>query len=157
MIDKADLVLFVLNNNEELMEDDYKILDKLNDKNYIAIVNKCDLENKLDTSLLSNVVRVSALKDINMEGIKDKIKEIFNLGKIETSDLTYLTSARSLALLKQVSKQVDEINNGLDNGFMLDMIEIDLKQMWNLLGEIIGENYDDELIDEIFSRFCVGK
>ena len=120
-------------------------------------MNKCDLENKLDTSLLSNVVRVSALKDINMEGIKDKIKEIFNLGKIVTSDLTYLTRARSLALLKKVSKQVDEINNGLDNGFMLDMIEIDLKQMWNLLGEIIGENYDDELIDEIFSRFCVGK
>ena len=157
LIDKADLVLFVLNNNEELKEDDYKILDKLSDKNYIAIVNKCDLDNKLDTSLLNNVVRVSALKDINMEGIKDKIKEIFNLGKIETSDLTYLTSARSLALLKQVSKQVDEINNGLDNGFTLDMIEIDLKQMWNLLGEIIGENYDDELIDELFSRFCVGK
>ncbi len=157
LIDQADLVLFVVNYNEELTSDDYKIMDKLNGKNYITIVNKIDLDKKIDDSELLNVVYVSALNDSNIDEIGNKIKKLFNLEKIETSDLTYLTSARSLAILRKVKDCVYEVKNGLLNNSPIDMIEIDLKNIWNLLGDIIGESYDDELLDQLFSRFCVGK
>jgi len=157
LIDEADLVLLVLDYNSKLSADDRKILDKLNGKNYITIVNKCDLEKHIDDEELKNVVYVSAVENINIDGIKEKVKELFNLEQIETSDFNYLSSARSLAILNKISEAISEVNKGIDGGFTLDMIEIDLKNIWNLLGNIIGENYEDELIDQLFSRFCVGK
>lgn len=157
LIDEADLVLLVLDYNSELTSDDKKILSKLDGKNYITIINKCDLDKKIDDSDLKNTVYVSASENINIDGIKEKVKELFNLEQIETSDYNYLSSARSLAILNQISNAIKEVNSGLENGFTLDMIEIDLKNIWNLLGTIIGESYEDELIDELFSRFCVGK
>jgi len=157
LIDEADLVLLVLDYNSKLSDDDKKILEKLEGKNYITIVNKCDLEKKIDDENLKNTVYVSAFENINIDGIKEKVKELFNLEQIETSDYNYLSSARSLAILNQISDAIKEVNIGLENGFTLDMIEIDLKNIWNLLGSIIGENYDDELIDQIFENFCVGK
>ena len=157
LIDEADLVLFVLDYSEKLSTEDRIIIDKLKDKNYIAIVNKCDLDKKIDDTELENVVYVSALKDINIDSIGNKVKELFNLEKLETVDLSYLTSARSVAILNKVKKAIKDVREAIDNGLTLDMIDIDLKNIWNLLGEVIGENYDDELIDELFSRFCVGK
>ena len=157
LIDQADLILFVVNFNEKLNEDDYKIIDKLDGKNYITIVNKIDLEKKIDYTNLKNVVFVSALNDDNIDEIGCKIKKMFGLEKIETGDLTYLTSARSQALLKKVLVGVSDIKNGIDSNSPIDMIEIDLKNIWNLLGEIIGETYNEELLDQLFSRFCVGK
>ncbi len=157
LIDQADLVLFVVNFNEDLTLDDYKILDKLKGKNYITIVNKIDLDKKIDESKLSNAVFVSALDDNNIDEIGNRIKEMFNLEKIETADLTYLTSARSQAILRKVLESIFDVKKGLDNNSPIDMIEIDLKNIWNLLGEIIGESYDEELLDQLFSRFCVGK
>ncbi len=157
LIENADLVLFVLNYNETLNAEDLEILDKLKDKNYIIIVNKTDLDKKIDDSNIKNAVYVSAKDDVNIESIGSKIKEIFNLEKIETADLTYLTSARSKAILVKVLKEIDEIKKGISLDIPIDMIEIDLRNIWNLLGEIIGESYDEELLDQLFSRFCVGK
>ena len=157
LIESADLVLLVLDYSERLSDDDKFIIDKLKDKNYIAIINKCDLEKKIDDESLENKVYVSALKNINMDGIANKIKELFNLEKLETSDLSYLTSARSISILNKVCDSIDDVRKGLSSGITLDMLDIDLKNIWNLLGEIIGESYDDELIDELFSNFCVGK
>lgn len=157
LIDQADLILFVVNYNEKLTEEDKIILSRLKGKNYITVVNKCDLDKKIDDSNLDNVIYVSALKDINIDEIGKKIKNIFNLEKIETTDLTYLTSARSLSILRKVLDSVKEVRKGIENNYPIDMVEIDLKDIWNLLGEIIGESYDEELLDNLFSRFCVGK
>ena len=157
LIDETDLVLLVLNYNEKLTDEDKEILSKLDGKNYITIINKCDLDKKIDDEKLENVIYVSATENININQIGEKIKELFNLEKIETSDMSYLTSARSIALLNKISLAIKEVRRGIASGFSLDMIEIDLKNIWNLLGDIIGENYDEELIDELFSRFCVGK
>lgn len=157
LIDEADLILFVVNYNEKLSHDDLVILDKLKDKNYITIVNKTDLEKKIDDDKLSNVVYVSALNDDNIDEIGNKIKKLFDLEKIETTDLTYLTSARSGAILRKVLDSVKAIRKGIEENYPIDMVEIDLKDIWNLLGEIIGESYDEELLDQLFSRFCVGK
>ena len=156
LIDQADLVLFVLNYNEEMTADERMILEKSRDKNHIIIVNKTDLEKKLDTSELDNPIYISIKDDKNIDEIKDRIKELFNLEKIETGDLTYLTSARSKAILRQVLDSVSDVREGIDN-YPIDIVEIDLKKIWDLLGDIIGENYSEELLDELFSRFCVGK
>ncbi len=157
LINEADLVLFVLNYNEQITEEDKQIITKLEGKNYISIINKCDLPKKIDDSNIKNKIYVSAFKNINMDQIPLKIKEMFDLEQIETNDLSYLSSARSMAILKKVSLAIKEVRQGLSDGYSLDMIELDLKDIWNLLGEIIGENYEEELIDELFSRFCVGK
>ena len=157
LIDEADLILFVVNYNEKLSHDDLVILDKLKDKNYITIVNKTDLDKKIDDDKLSNVVYVSALNDDNIDEIGNKIKKLFNLEKIEMADLTYLTSARSGAILRKVLESVKAVRKGIEENYPIDMVEIDLKNIWNLLGEIIGESYDEELLDQLFSRFCVGK
>ena len=157
LIDEADLILFVVNYNEKLSHDDLVILDKLKGKNYITIVNKTDLDKKIDDDKLSNVVYVSALKDENIDEIGNKIKKLFNLEKIEMADLTYLTSARSGAILRKVLESVKAVRKGIEENYPIDMVEIDLKDIWNLLGEIIGESYDEELLDQLFSRFCVGK
>ena len=150
LIDEADLILFVVNYNEKLSHDDLVILDKLKDKNYITIVNKTDLDKKIDDDKLSNVVYVSALNDDNIDEIGNKIKKLF-------TDLTYLTSARSGAILRKVLDSVKAVRKGIEENYPIDMVEIDLKDIWNLLGEIIGESYDEELLDQLFSRFCVGK
>ena len=157
LIDEAELILFVLDYNEELSEEDLEILDKLKDKNYITIVNKIDLTKKIDDSNLKNVIYVSALEDKNIDDIKVKIRELFNLEKIKTADLTYLTGARSTSILRKVLKLIQDIKLGIESDIPIDMLEIDLKNIWNLLGEIIGESYDEELLDQLFSRFCVGK
>ena len=160
LIEKSDLILFVLNNNEILTSKEEEILNKLNNKNYIIVVNKCDLDNNLVLpSYLDekNVIRVSALEDTGIEDLKDRIKEIFNLGNIETENMTYLSNARSISLLEKSLAMLNEIINNINIDLPIDMIEIDLRNVWETLGEIIGATYDEELLDQLFSRFCLGK
>ena len=157
LIEQADLILYVVNYNEKLTEEDKKILAKLKDKNYITVINKTDLEKNIDDKNLKNKVYVSALKNENIENISQEIKRLFNLEKIETSDLTYLTGARNKAILNKVLKRINDVRNGIDKHVPIDMLEIDLRDIWNSLGKITGEVYEEELLDELFSRFCVGK
>ena len=156
LIDESDLILFVLNNNEELTTEEEEILDKLKNKNYIIIVNKIDLDKKLNIND-NNIVYLSALNKVGIEDLKKKIKEIFNLEKLETSDLNYLTGTKNIAILKEALKSIDDVEEAIKNNMPIDMLEIDIKNIWTSLGTIIGETYSEELIDEMFSRFCLGK
>lgn len=157
LIEEADLVLYVLNNNEKITENEVEILNKIKNKNNIIIVNKIDLENKLDLSILPNYIKMSIKEEKGIEELKNKVKEMFNLEKIEQNDYTYLSSARSISLLKKSLKSLDSVKKGIEENMPVDMVEIDLKQIWSTLGEIIGETYTDELIDQLFSQFCLGK
>lgn len=159
LMNESDLVLFVLNNNEPMNEEEKTILKELESKNHIVVVNKIDLENRLDLRLLENhiVVSMSASQNIGIEDLKKAIKKLFALEKIETKDMTYLTSARSIALLKEALCSLKELEQGLQHGYPMDILEIDLKKIWNDLGQIIGETYEEELIDQLFSQFCLGK
>ena len=91
-----------------------------------------------------------------IDTLKNKIIELFNLEKLATNDPTYLSSARSISLLKRSLNILEESINKI-NDYPIDIIELDLKEAWSLLGEINGKTYKDELIDEMFSRFCLGK
>ncbi len=156
IIDNADLILFVLNNNEKLTEEEKELLAKIKNKKHIIIINKIDLEDKLKLED-KNIIKISIKENKGLDNLKNRIIELFNLGEINTKDMTYLSNARSISLLKKVSKIIDEIIENINSNTPIDIIEMDLKNCWNILGEIIGESYTDELIDEIFSRFCLGK
>ena len=159
LIENSDLILYVLNNNEELKQEDLELIQKLKNKNHIIIINKVDLENKLDTSLLNSeyIIKMSIKENKGLEELKQMIKDIFNLEKIELSDMTYVTSARSIAILKQIKESINDIETSIKNNLPIDIIEIDIKNIWDKLGEIIGVSYENELIDVIFSQFCLGK
>ena len=157
LIDDADLILYVLNNNEEITEEEKEILERIKNKNYIIIVNKIDLENRLDLSILNEYIEMSILNDTGIDELRNKIVEMFNLEKLEGSDYTYLSSARSISLLNKALNSLNSVKEWIKNNAPVDMVEIDLKQVWSILGEITGETYTDELIDQLFSQFCLGK
>lgn len=160
LLTSSDLVLFVLNNNEKLTKEEENILKKIKNKNYLIIQNKMDLENKLVFPKEidpSKIVFMSAKNKEGMNTLKERIKNIFQLEKIETKDLSYLSSARSISLLKQSNEILEKVYNDLKNNIAPDMVEIDIKEAWNILGNIIGETYEEELLDHLFSKFCLGK
>ena len=159
LINKANLVLLLLNNNENITNEELELLNKIKNRNYLIVINKSDLENKIDLSKFYNdkIVNISALNNEGIDDLKNKIKQIFNLDKIETDDLSYLSNARILSLLNKCIESVNDIKNGIDNGLTIDMLEIDLKTLWDNLGKITGESYEDELLDQLFSQFCLGK
>jgi tRNA modification GTPase len=157
LIEAADLILYVLNNNEELTQEEKDILEKIKHKNNIVIVNKIDLENKLNLNEVPNYIEMSVKEDKGINELRNKIKEMFNLEQIEQNDYTYLSSARSISLLKKSLESLSAVRIGIENNMPIDMVEIDLKKIWSTLGEIIGETYTDELIDQLFSQFCLGK
>lgn len=159
-IEKSDLILFVLNNNEKLTEYDKEILEKIKNKNHIIIINKIDLPPKLDNEIIEqekNIIKISALNNTGIEDLKNKITEMYDLEEINSKDMTYLTNARGLSLLKQTKDLIKEVKKGIETNQPIDMIEIDIKRIWELLGEITGETYQEELINQLFSQFCLGK
>ena len=103
--------------------------------------------------------QVVGLKDVDLTQlqIKDRIKKLFNIGELQTSDLTYLSNARTISLLKKSMHQIEDTLEEIQNNSPIDIVELGLKDSWNTLGEVIGETYKDELLDELFSRFCLGK
>ena len=158
IIDKADLILFVLNNNEELTNEELNLLKDIENKNAIIIINKIDLDNKLKIpSTNKKIIEVSVIKDFGINEIKEEIKKMYNLDLIATEDLTYLSNARSISLLKQALNKLNSSIYSIKSNAPIDIVELDLKNAWELLGEITGETYSNELLDELFSRFCLGK
>ena len=155
IIDTCDLVLLVLNNNDIIAKEEQELLEQIRNKPHIVIVNKIDLEQKLE--LNEECIKISIKEKKGLEQIKDKISEIFNLDKIKTQDMTYLSNARSISLLKKANNLLVFSLTNIENNYPIDIVEIDLKESWNTLGEIIGKTYTDELLNEMFQRFCLGK
>lgn len=160
-MNESDLVLFVLNNNEELTEDIRTLLNELEDKNYIIIINKIDLPKKLNLEEMnvdkSRIINMSIKNNTGIDELKDKIIELFNISGIETTDPTYLSNARSISILESCLESITEVEQGVKNNQPIDMIELDIKEIWERLGTINGTTYEEELLDEMFSRFCLGK
>ena len=158
-MNEANLVLLVLNNNEELTSEEEKIISELKDKKYIIVVNKQDLEKKLDLSKynLDNIIYTDTVSDSGINPLKDKIIELFNIDELDNTNDAFFTNERQITLAKEALSILDDVNKGIENDVPVDLIEIDIKRIWTKLGEILGENYDEELIDQLFSNFCLGK
>ncbi len=159
IINTADLIILVLNNNEKLTPDDLELLDLIKDKNYIIFVNKNDLPANIDLPIgkYTNVVYGNTLTTAGIKELKEMITTVFNLEKINTNDPTYITNARHKALIEVALNYLNSALENIDNGYSVDMLEIDIRACWDTLGEIIGATYKDELLDELFSNFCLGK
>ena len=155
LIEEAELILLVLDASEKLSEEDKFLLEKTKDKKRIVIMNKEDLN--INNEYNDEVIKISAKNNVGIEAIKDKIKELFNVGAFLNKDLTFFTNTRQIVLLKSAIEALEDVINGANNELEIDMIEIDLKLVWERLGDIIGANYTDELVDNLFSRFCLGK
>lgn len=161
MMEEADLILFMINNNEELTKEIEELLQKGKNKKYLVLINKNDLERKLDRSKIKvdkdKIVDLSIIQNKGIDELKEKIIELFNMNELETKDPTYLSNSRSISILKKCLKRVEEIEESLKNNMPIDMIELDIKNIWEELGTINGSTYEEELLDEMFSRFCLGK
>lgn len=159
LVNDADLIILVFNNNEKLTDEDKKLLEYTKEKKRIIVINKIDLENNLDISNLKNerIVKVSALKDSGIENLKNEINDMFNLEEINLGDFTYLSNSRQISLVKKAVEISKNLEDALNNDVPIDLLEIDIKEICEILGEIIGESYDDKLIDTLFSNFCLGK
>ena len=159
IIEEADLIIAMFDGSVSLTEEDTKIIERIKEKKVIVIINKNDLPQKIDKSKLNQFNCISAsIKD--NQGIKEllnRISELFNLSELESSDFSYISNARQISLINESLNLIKEIEESNNNKVEVDLIQIDLERLWNLLGEIIGETYKEELLDEIFSKFCLGK
>ena len=156
VIDESDLVLMVIDGSKGITNEDKEILATLDDKKTIILINKTDISNK-DLKLdFKNVVKGNT-KDIDgLDDLKKKIIEMLNIDEIN-KDLTYLSNARQTDLVNKASNALKEANKSIKNNVPIDMIESNLKECYNYLGEIIGDTYEEAVIDRLFHDFCVGK
>ncbi|MDD3822082.1 MAG: tRNA uridine-5-carboxymethylaminomethyl(34) synthesis GTPase MnmE, partial [Bacilli bacterium] len=159
LIEESDLIILVLNNNEALKTEDITIIKKTNKKPRIIVINKADLPTKikLEGIVLDNVVRCNAIEEDGLIPLKNQIKALFELETIETANPAYLSNIRQQTLISQAQEALQDALTSIKKGIPIDLIQIDIKRAWNLLGEIIGATYQDDIIDQLFSHFCLGK
>ena len=158
IINQADLALYVLNNNEEINDIDIELINNINVKK-IVLINKNDLESKVNIeSIKDNIIIYGNTVDPNgLDELKKKISELFNLSEIKSKNYNFLSNARQVALVKQALISIDNAIGSVEMEMPLEMIAVDIKDAFDKLGEIIGVTYKDELLDELFSKFCLGK
>ncbi len=158
-ISKSDAVLLVLDGSKELTLDDKKLIDSIDLNKTIIVINKSDLDLKLNIKEIDskNIIYTSASINSGLEELKTKIADMFKLDNINIEDYSYLSNSRQIGLLKESMKIIKDIESSLKESRDVDLIEIDIKMLWDKLGEITGETYKEDLLDEIFSKFCLGK
>jgi tRNA modification GTPase len=162
-LSEADLILLVLNYNEPLMEDEIQLIEQIDAKQTLLIVNKMDLPQQLDMEYLRNrfaeerIIPMSVLAYEGLDKLEDAISKIFFSGEIESEDMTYVSNIRHIHLLYRAKEALEEAYQGTEQWMPIDMIQIDLRNAWENLGEVIGDSVSETLIDQIFSKFCLGK
>lgn len=162
-LSEADLILFVLNNNEPLTEEDRTLYEVIKNEDAIVIVNKTDLERQLDIEEVKTMIgdtpliQTSMLKQEGIDELELQIRDLFFGGEVQNQDMTYVSNSRHISLLKQARQTIQDAIDAAEAGIPMDMVQIDLTRTWEILGEIIGESASDELINQLFSQFCLGK
>lgn len=159
VLNKCNLAIFVLDNSTNLTDEEIKIINSTNNVEKIVFINKIDLDSKLDISKLDckNIIKGTTLKEDGLSDLKNKIIELFNLNKINGNNYNFLSSANDIALVK---KSLDSIISAIDDVNSMipyEMVAVDIKDAYDYLGEIIGSTYKEDVIDEMFKNFCVGK
>ncbi|EGQ1781572.1 tRNA uridine-5-carboxymethylaminomethyl(34) synthesis GTPase MnmE [Staphylococcus pseudintermedius] len=162
-LSEADLILFVLNYNEPLTEDDRKLYEVIKNEDAIVIINKTDLEQRLELAEVETmvgdmpIIQTSMLQQQGIDELEIQIRDLFFGGEVQSQDMTYVSNSRHISLLKQAKNAIQDAIDAAEMGVPMDMVQIDLTRTWEILGEIIGESASEELIDQLFSQFCLGK
>lgn len=159
MIDKADLVIFVFNNNEQISNEEIELLENIKNVKKIVFINKSDLESKLDIELLKEykVVYGNTIDPKGLDELKNTIIKMFELDELKNKNYNFLSNAREISLVTSSLNSINEAIKSVEEEVPLEMIAADIKESYDTLGEIIGATYKDELLDELFSNFCLGK
>lgn len=160
-LDKADLILYVTDASVELSREDYEIARMIRGRNVIAILNKSDLEQKTGINELSeiseHVISVSAKEGDGIEELADLIRKMFLKGNITYNDEVVITNVRHKTALAEALESLKLAEESIENGMPEDFYSIDLMNAYERLGYVIGEAVEDDLADQIFSKFCMGK
>ena len=154
-INDADIVIIVLNNNEKLSTYEKELIDLVPLKKRLIFVNKSDLNNVL--TLDKEYIIGNTIEEKGLDLLKEAINKKLNLENILEQDMTYMSNVRQIDLLKKAIKEIENAILNIHKGTPIDIVEIDITNAWNLLGEITGDTYKDELLDTLFSNFCIGK
>ncbi|MGV2622988.1 tRNA uridine-5-carboxymethylaminomethyl(34) synthesis GTPase MnmE [Halobacillus sp. ACCC02827] len=163
VLQEADLILFVLNYGDEFNQEDEELLKAIQDMNVIVIVNKMDLENRLDLERVKElagehpVITTALIREEGIDQLEKAIADTFFEGELDAGDMTYVSNVRHVQLLKQAKQALEDARDGMEMGVPLDVVQIDVTRTWEILGEIVGDTVHDSLIDQLFSQFCLGK
>ncbi len=159
LMHEADLVFAVFNGNEKLKAEDRTLLTELDPTKTIFIINKNDLPLKIERTFFKNLeyVLINTNSEEGICPLKKMIRKKYRLSEILSQDPTYLSNARQQSLARRVYETLLEAKKEIEGGEAIDLVEIDLKNAWETLGEITGKIYQDELLDHLFQNFCVGK
>ena len=160
---KADLVIFVLNNAEEISKEDREIIQYIEDKKVIVVINKTDLESKIDfdelNELLKNkiMLKTSITNEHGIEEVENEIAKMVYNGDIQSSENEYITNIRHINLIKKAFNSINAAIDATESEIGYDFIEIDINDTYSYLGEITGDTIGEDIISKIFSNFCLGK
>ncbi|MBG9987507.1 tRNA uridine-5-carboxymethylaminomethyl(34) synthesis GTPase MnmE [Aerococcaceae bacterium DSM 111176] len=163
LMDKADLIILLLNQAESLREVDIELLEATKDQKRIILMNKQDLPTQIEMDKLlsladeSELIQTSMLEEAGIDDLEEQIERLFFSGNLQAAESSYLLNTRHTQLLKEAIKSLDEVIDSTEMGLPVDLVQIDFVHAWDLLGEITGESVQDELIDKLFSQFCLGK
>lgn len=155
----ADLVIYVFNNNEEITTSELELLNSIENVKKIVFINKNDLESKINKELIKDNIIISGntVNPRGLDALKNKIIELFNINEIKSKNYNYLSNARQIALVKESLRAIENSIKSVKDTMPLEMVAVDIDEAYELLGEIIGSTYKEELLDELFSKFCLGK
>ncbi|WP_147512205.1 tRNA uridine-5-carboxymethylaminomethyl(34) synthesis GTPase MnmE [Bacillales bacterium] len=162
-LNSADLILLVLNGNDPLTEEDVLLFEAIRGMNAIIIVNKSDLPQQIDLERVKQladgrpVVTTSLLEEAGVMDLEAAIAALFFEQGVEGQDMTYVSNARHIQLIKQASQMIEDALGAAEASMPIDMVQIDLRRAWDTLGEINGDTAQDSLLDKLFSQFCLGK
>ena len=159
---EAELIILIIDASKELSQDDKEILNIVNPNKTIIILNKIDLEQKLDVNIselsnFNNIIKISALKKEGLDNLYEKINDLFNLNKINVDNDIVITNERHKIQIQKAIQNLEKAIKSLNDNMPIDIVAISLKDVLSDLGEITGEEASEEIINEIFARFCLGK
>ena len=158
----ADLIMLVLDSSEPLTENDKELIRNISERKYLVLINKSDMEQKLDMAELSQLdtskfITISAKYNEGLDEIRDAVRQMFFAAEIDFNNQIYITNLRHKNALISASESLDRVKDSIAAGMGEDFYTIDMMAAYEALGEIIGETLEDDLADRIFSEFCMGK
>lgn len=161
--DTADLIIMVVDSSSELSEEDREILEKVQGKETILLLNKTDLPQVIDEEEVKkyvneeNIIKISALHNEGIEDVHDRIEAMVYKGDIKSSSNVIITNSRHKDALYRAMKSAEDAMRAIEDRMPLDFVEVDLKNIWDYLGYINGDTVSEDLLDNIFHNFCIGK
>lgn len=159
----ADLVIAVLDSSRKLSEEDFEILENLDKKKAILILNKVDLNQEIEEEKIlqyvdnDSIIRISALNNEGIEILQNKIEDLVYNGEVKNSSDLVITNSRHKDALNKAYKSINDAIDAINQNMPFDFIEVDLKNIWDYLGYINGDTVTEDLLDSIFENFCIGK